>query len=196
MRCGSALILWPSWERVQVPRGAAKVIRHHYNPSNLRSGSLSLGCCAATACHETFDIPRAACDSSLAPVYLRGIAPASFANVLQADALAKTKSAAVERLTACGRDWIVLDAAFSNDTPWERADLDTIAVGTGSERWSTTFLSARRRLPALLAQGVGEPWQTYRCCARLARRGEPGVEGQLPREVLAGRVTEAHPCRR
>jgi hypothetical protein len=134
MRCGSALILWLSWERVQVPRGAAKVIRHHYNPSNLRSGSLSLGRCAATACHETFDIPRAACDSSLAPVYLRGIALASFANVLQADALAKTKSAAVERLTACGRDWIVLDAAFSSDTLWERADLDTIRSGHGERK--------------------------------------------------------------
>ena len=37
-------------------------------------------------------------------------APATFAYVLQVDSLAKTKSAAVEQLAKCGRDWIVLDA--------------------------------------------------------------------------------------
>src|SRR6185295_15943899 len=37
--------------------------------------------------------------------------PVSLAYVLQADALAKSKAAAVEKLAACGRDWIVLDAA-------------------------------------------------------------------------------------
>ena len=52
--------------------------------------------------------------------------PSSFAYVLQADAFAKTRPAAVEKLAACGREWIVLDAAFSSDEPWSRADLDAI----------------------------------------------------------------------
>ena len=39
-------------------------------------------------------------------------APASFAYVLQADALAKAKAEAVATLAAGGRDWIVLDARF------------------------------------------------------------------------------------
>ena len=45
-------------------------------------------------------------------------APASFAYVLQADALAKSKAEAVATLAACGRDWIVLDARFGTDEPW------------------------------------------------------------------------------
>ena len=56
-------------------------------------------------------------------------APASFAYILQADSFAKSKMAAVEQLAACGRDWIVLDAEFSSDTPWERADLAAIRSG-------------------------------------------------------------------
>jgi len=52
--------------------------------------------------------------------------PTSFAYVLQADSFAKTKPLAIEKLAACGRDWIVLDAAFNSDTPWQRTDLDAI----------------------------------------------------------------------
>ena len=55
--------------------------------------------------------------------------PASFAYILQADSFAKSKSAAVERLRGCGRDWIVLDAVFGGDMPWERAELDAIRGG-------------------------------------------------------------------
>ncbi len=55
--------------------------------------------------------------------------PASFAYILQADSFAKTKPAAVAQLKESGRDWIVLDAAFDSDTPWERADLDAIRSG-------------------------------------------------------------------
>ena len=55
--------------------------------------------------------------------------PASFAYILQADSFAKTKSAAVAQLQESGRDWIVLDATFAGDTPWERADLDAIRSG-------------------------------------------------------------------
>lgn len=55
--------------------------------------------------------------------------PTSFAYVLQADSLAKTKSAAVEKLATCKRDWIVLDAAFSSNVPWSAADLAAIRAG-------------------------------------------------------------------
>lgn len=53
-------------------------------------------------------------------------APKSFAYVLQADAFAKTKASAIQRLAASARDWIVLDANFSADSPWTRADLKAI----------------------------------------------------------------------
>lgn len=55
--------------------------------------------------------------------------PGSFAYILQADSFAPTKPAAVERLAACGRDWIVLDAVFSSGLPWEQADLEAIRNG-------------------------------------------------------------------
>lgn len=55
--------------------------------------------------------------------------PNSFACILQADAFAKTKPAAVKRIAGCSRDWIVLDAEFDGDTPWEQADLDVIRSG-------------------------------------------------------------------
>jgi len=41
--------------------------------------------------------------------------PESFAYVLQADGLAKSKAEAVTKLAGCGRDWIVLDTHFSGD---------------------------------------------------------------------------------
>ena len=76
--------------------------------------------------------------------------PASFAYILQADAFAKTKSAAVGRLTTCGRDWIVLDAAFSSDTSWERADLDTIRSGY-----------VGRKVIAYISIGEAEDYRPY-----------------------------------
>jgi len=60
----------------------------------------------------------------LAPALLAGTvraetgAPGSFACVLQDDVLDKGKSAVVERLAACGRDWVVLDAVFGDKQPW------------------------------------------------------------------------------
>ena len=60
--------------------------------------------------------------------------PASFAYILQADAFAKAKPQAVERLATCGREWIVLDAQFSSDTPWTRADLDEIRHGLSGSK--------------------------------------------------------------
>ena len=79
-----------------------------------------------------------------------GSAPASFAYILQADAFAKSKPAAIERLAACGRDWVVLDAVFTSETPWTRADLDA--------------LHARRpasKIIAYLSIGEAEDYRPY-----------------------------------
>ena len=76
--------------------------------------------------------------------------PASFAYILQADSFAKTKSAAVAQLKESGRDWIVLDAAFADDTPWEQEDLDTIRSG-----------KAGRKVVAYLSIGEAEEYRPY-----------------------------------
>ena len=76
--------------------------------------------------------------------------PASFACILQADSLAETKSAAVAQLKESGRDWIVLDAAFAGDTPWERGDLD--AIRSGKEE---------RKVVAYLSIGEAEDYRPY-----------------------------------
>ena len=76
--------------------------------------------------------------------------PASFAYILQADSLAKTKPAAVAQLKESGRDWIVLDATFAGDTPWEQADLDAIRSG-----------KAGRKVVAYLSIGEAEDYRSY-----------------------------------
>jgi len=76
--------------------------------------------------------------------------PASFAYVLQADSFAKTKPAAVAKLKESGRDWIVLDATFAGDTPWEQTDLDTIRRG-----------KAGRKVVAYLSIGEAEDYRPY-----------------------------------
>jgi len=76
--------------------------------------------------------------------------PVSFAYILQADSFAKTKSAAVAQLKESGRDWIVLDAAFADNTPWEQADLDTIRSG-----------KAGRKVVAYLSIGEAEEYRPY-----------------------------------
>ena len=88
-------------------------------------------------------------------------APASFAYVLQADSFARTKPAAVERLAACGRDWIVLDAAFSTDTPWEREDVDAVRRGQPG-----------RKVIAYISIGEAEDYRPY-------WRKEWGSKGKL-----------------
>lgn len=87
--------------------------------------------------------------------------PASFAYILQADAFAKTKPAAVEQLTACGRDWLVLDARFSEDRSWEPADLDAIRSGKPG-----------RKVVAYLSIGEAEDYRPY-------WRKEWGSQGNL-----------------
>jgi cysteinyl-tRNA synthetase, unknown class len=76
--------------------------------------------------------------------------PASFAYILQADSFAKTKSSAVAQLKESGRDWIVLDAAFADNTPWEQADLDTIRSG-----------KAGRKVVAYISIGEAEDYRPY-----------------------------------
>src|ERR1041385_7969696 len=76
--------------------------------------------------------------------------PTSFAYVLQADALAKSRDAAVAKLGACGRDWIVLDAAFSGDERWTSADLAAIRAGR-----------AGRKVIAYLSIGEAENYREY-----------------------------------
>jgi cysteinyl-tRNA synthetase len=76
--------------------------------------------------------------------------PASFAYILQADSFAKTKPAVVAKLKESGRDWIVLDAAFAGDTPWEQTDLDTIRSG-----------KAGRKVVAYLSIGEAEDYRSY-----------------------------------
>ena len=76
--------------------------------------------------------------------------PASFAYILQADSFAKTKPAVFAKLKESGRDWIVLDATFAGDTPWERTDLDAIRSGkTG------------RKVVAYLSIGEAEDYRSY-----------------------------------
>jgi cysteinyl-tRNA synthetase len=88
--------------------------------------------------------------SMLAPFACAKTNPASFAYILQADSFAKTKSSAVAQLKESGRDWIVLDAAFAGDTPWEQADLDTIRSG-----------KAGRKVVAYLSIGEAEDYRPY-----------------------------------
>ena len=76
--------------------------------------------------------------------------PASLAYVLQADSLAKSKAEAVAKLAACGRDWIVLDATFGNEKPWQVADLTAIRAG-----------KAGRKVIAYLSIGEAEDYRTY-----------------------------------
>jgi cysteinyl-tRNA synthetase len=77
-------------------------------------------------------------------------APHSLAYVLQADAFARNKATAVQKLAASNRDWIVLDAEFSASVPWKRADIDSIR-------------SARpgRRMLCYLSIGEAEDYRAY-----------------------------------
>ena len=79
-----------------------------------------------------------------------GSNPVSFAYILQADSFAKTKPAVVAKLKESGRDWIVLDASFTGDTPWEQADLDIIRSG-----------KAGRKVVAYLSIGEAEDYRPY-----------------------------------
>lgn len=87
--------------------------------------------------------------------------PTSFAYVLQADAFAKSRALAVERLAACHRDWIVLDPEFARRERWTRADLDAIRAGQSG-----------RQLLAYISIGEAEDYRPY-------WRKEWGAKGKL-----------------
>ncbi len=76
--------------------------------------------------------------------------PSSFAYVLQADAFTKSKAATVAKLASCGRDWIVLDAVFSEDSLWQRAELDSIRKGKEG-----------RKIVAYISIGEAEDYRPY-----------------------------------
>jgi cysteinyl-tRNA synthetase len=56
----------------------------------------------------------------------------------------------IAKLKESGRDWIVLDATFAGDTPWERTDLDTIRSG-----------KAGRKVVAYISIGEAEDYRSY-----------------------------------
>ena len=76
--------------------------------------------------------------------------PTSLAYVLQADARASTVAQAVQSLAACGRDWIVIDAAFDGTTTWTPADIATIRQGKSG-----------RKVIAYLSVGEAEDYRSY-----------------------------------
>ena len=84
---------------------------------------------------------------SVAPLHA---APESFAYILQADSFAKNPAAAAEKLATSGRDWIVLDAVYDSETPWQRAELDAIRKG-----------KAGRKVIAYISIGEAEDYRPY-----------------------------------
>ncbi|MBN2584407.1 MAG: endo alpha-1,4 polygalactosaminidase [Planctomycetes bacterium] len=78
--------------------------------------------------------------------------PASFAYVLQADALAESRAEAVKKLQECGRDLIVLDASYSGgkDGAWTRDEVDAIRSG-----------KLGRKVVAYLSIGEAEDYRSY-----------------------------------
>lgn len=87
---------------------------------------------------------------SLGAITLAAENPDSFAYVLQADSLAESKEAAIEKLAACGRDWLVLDADYNHKNPWQRVDLDAIRKG-----------KVGRKIVAYVSIGEAETYRKY-----------------------------------
>ncbi len=77
-------------------------------------------------------------------------APDSLAYILQADAATSRKPAAVERLAALDRDWIILDAFFRTGKRWTRADIAKIRAG-----------KPRRKVIAYISIGEAESYRPY-----------------------------------
>ncbi|MES2594010.1 MAG: MJ1477/TM1410 family putative glycoside hydrolase [Verrucomicrobiota bacterium] len=78
--------------------------------------------------------------------------PKSFAYVLQADRLAADRAAVVQKLVACDRDLIVLDASYNTDPggAWTLAELEAIRRGREG-----------RRVVAYLSIGEAEEYRPY-----------------------------------
>ena len=78
--------------------------------------------------------------------------PHNFAYVLQAEGLAASRAAVVQKLAECGRDWIVLDPSFTggDDGEWTAAELKTIRAG-----------KSNRKILAYLSIGEAEDYRGY-----------------------------------
>ncbi|MEP2775666.1 MAG: MJ1477/TM1410 family putative glycoside hydrolase [Luteolibacter sp.] len=76
--------------------------------------------------------------------------PTSFAYVLQGDSFAKSKAAAVEKLAASEREWIVLDPTYGDDVKWSHADLDAIRKARPG-----------RKIIAYISIGEAEDYRPY-----------------------------------
>ena len=76
--------------------------------------------------------------------------PTSFAYVLQADALGETPANVAEKLIKAQRDWIVLDAHFSEEVSWEASDLKLIRSG-----------NPQRKILAYVSIGEAENYRPY-----------------------------------
>lgn len=79
-------------------------------------------------------------------------APRSFAYVLQAEGLGKTRGEVVRRLADCGRDWIILDPFFEGDDDGRWAEKDLAAIRSGR---------AGRKVVAYLSIGEAENYRPY-----------------------------------
>ncbi|MBM4155078.1 MAG: hypothetical protein FJ221_08615, partial [Lentisphaerae bacterium] len=77
-------------------------------------------------------------------------APRSFAYVLQAEGLGKTRGEVVRRLADCGRDWIILDPFFEGDDDGRWAEKDLAAIRSGR---------AGRKVVAYLSIGEAENYR-------------------------------------
>jgi cysteinyl-tRNA synthetase, unknown class len=77
-------------------------------------------------------------------------APRSMAYVLQADRLSAQRADAVKKLAECGRDLIVIDAAYAAASPWTTEEIATIRAG-----------KAGRRVVAYLSIGEAEDYRPY-----------------------------------
>ncbi len=78
--------------------------------------------------------------------------PGTFAYVLQAEKLARTKSEAVKRLAQCRRDWLVLDAGWDTDpaSRWTKDELTQIRRAHPG-----------RKILAYLSIGEAERYRSY-----------------------------------
>ena len=76
--------------------------------------------------------------------------PHTLAYVLQAENLGKDREQAVVALKVCGRDWLVLDLAFSNDNLWRAEEITAIRQ-----------IHPGRKALAYLSIGEAEDYRDY-----------------------------------
>lgn len=84
------------------------------------------------------------------PARIHAQSPNSYGYILQADQFAKSKDSAVQLLTNCDRDWIILDPAYESGADWETTDLKKIRAG-----------KAGRKIIAYISIGEAEEYRAY-----------------------------------